>query len=158
MYLLATFLLILTLQNPLKEPPHKVLKALKQKFPSAVNIQWNEDDNKITVNINGKIYKYVQNFESTWEANFLLGDRKTFVRIDLEGHWLLAQQEIKYEEIGVNEVKTAIKRDFINCEILFIKINNSAFGGTWYDVEGKCGNEQKIESYDYIGLPFPPKQ
>ena len=157
---LATILFILSVQSSLKEPPNKVLKAFKQKFPSAMNIKWTEEDNKtkVTSNLMGKIYKYVQDEENTWKANFMLGDRKTSTTFDLEGHWLIARQEIKLEDIGVVEVSSAIKKDYYDCEILSIKINNSAFIGTWYDVEGKCGNSPKIKSYDYIGLPFPPRQ
>ena len=125
-----------------------------------MNIKWIEEDNKIEVtsNIMGKISNYVQDRENTWKANFMLGDRKTSVTFDLEGHWLEAQQEIKLEDIGVEEVSSAIKKDYCDCEILSIKINNNVFYGTWYDVDGKCGNTPKVKSYDYIGLPFPPRQ
>jgi hypothetical protein len=158
--LLATVLFILSVQSSLKEPSNKVLKAFKQKFPSAMNIKWIEEDNRIRVTSNfmGKIYKYVQDDENTWNANFILGERITSATFDQEGHWLFALQEIKLEDIAVEEVNAAIKKDYYDCEILSIKIYNSAFIGTWYDVEGKCGNNAKLESYDYIGLPFPPRQ
>jgi hypothetical protein len=159
MVLLATILFVISLQTPLKEPPNKVLKTFRQKFPSAMNITWIEEENKIKVisNYDGKIYKYVQKGENTWKANFILGDRKTSAIFDLEGHWLRAQQEIKLEDIAVQEVSSEIKKDYRDCEILSIKINNSASYGTSYDVEGKCGDKPKLKSYDYMGLPFPPK-
>lgn len=158
--LLATVLFILFFQSFSSEPPHKVLKTFKQKFPSAINIKWTEEDNKfkVTDNFMGKINKYVQDNENTWKANFILGDRKTSATFDLEGHWLISQQEIILEDIGIEEVVSAIKKDFYGCEILSIKRYNRAGFGTWYEVEGKCGNKPKAESYDYIGFPYPYRQ
>jgi len=153
---IATFILFLSGQNLIKDPPNKVLKAFNQKFPSALNIKWIEEDNITKGTYNGN--KYVHDDPNTWKVDFLLGDRKTSARFDVEGHWLIVQQEIKLEDISVDEVCSAIKKDFFGCEIKSIKIYNSAIAGTWYDVEGKCGSEPKIELYDYIGLPFPPRQ
>ena len=157
--LLAPLLFIIFLQSPLKEPPKTVSKALKQKFPSAMNIKWIEEDNKsiVTRYFNGKISKEVQEREHTWRADFLLGERKTSATFDLEGHWLLAQQEIKLKDIGVQEVISAIERDFHDCEIHNIIIYNHPLYGTYYEVEGKCGNSTTNKCYDFVGLPYPPK-
>lgn len=158
--LLATVLFFLSIQSSLSEPPNKVLKAFKQKFPSAINIKWTEEDNIFEGSSNsmGKISKHVTDYENTWKANFILGDRKTSATFDLEGHWLISQQEIILQDIGIEEVVTAIKKDYKGCEILSIKRYNQAGFGTWYDVEGKCGNKPKAESYDYIGFPYPHRQ
>src|SRR5664280_311728 len=139
MSLLVTILLILSVQIPLREPPGNILTAFKQKFPSAMNIKWTEDKS---------MFKGREE-ENTWEANFILADRKTSAIFDLKGHWLITKQEIKLEDIAVKEVSSAIKKDFQGCEILSIKITNSAFYGTSYEVEGKCGDIPKTESYDY---------
>jgi hypothetical protein len=157
--LVASIIFISSIQITLKEPPNGVLKAFKQKFPSAMNITWIEEDNniRVTSNFNGKIYKYVQDNKNTWKVNFMLGDRKTSAIFDLAGHWLVAQQEIKFEDIAIKEVSSAIKKDYHDCKILSIKINNSAFYGTSYDVDGKCGDKPKVKFYDYMGFPFPPK-
>jgi len=157
--LLATIIFVLPVQSSLKEPPNKVSKAFKQKFPSAMNSQWIEEGNitRGTYNFMGKIYKSVQDHPNTWKVNFLLGNRKTLATFDLEGHWIEAQQEIKLEEIVNEEVSSAIKKDYHGCEIQTVKIYNSASLGTWYEVEGICGNTPKAKFYDYMGLPFPPK-
>jgi hypothetical protein len=157
-FLLVTALIFLSFQSSLTEPPNKVLNAFKQKFPTAMNVKWIEEDNKSsgTAYIMGKVYKYVQDDENTWKANFIIANKKTSATFDLDGHWLIAQQEIKLEDIGVKEVSSAIKKDYHDCEIRSIKIVNISSGGTYYDVEGKCGNASRIRSYDYIGLPWPP--
>ena len=112
--LVAVILLNLSFQNALNEPSNDLLKSFKQKFPSAKNIKWIEEDNriKVTAEIMGKIEKWVQNDPNTWKVIFLLGNRKTSARFDLAGHWLDAQQEIILEELGVAEVISAIKKDF----------------------------------------------
>jgi len=117
--------------------PLVVTKGLNQRYPTAKNIKWVKEQN-------------------LWKAEFLLGGRKTSASFDFEGNWFSAKQEIELEEIGVEEVKTAIKKDFSNCKIISIKIINEAISGTWYEVEGTCGSESKKQSYDYKGLP-PPK-
>jgi len=122
--------------NVLLAQPLAVKKGLKQEFPAAKSIKWNKKHN-------------------LWNANFFIGNKKTSALFDLEGHWLYAQQEIKLEEIGVEEVKTAIKKDFSGCKSLSIIIINEASSGTWYEVTGTCGNEVRTRSYDYMGLPPP---
>lgn len=123
--------------NILMAQPQVVTKGLNKKYPTAQNIKWIKEN-------------------ENWKAEFLLVDRKTSAVFDLEGHWLSARQGIELEEIGVDEVKTAIKKDFSNCKILSIYIINMATTGTFYEVEGVCGSETRKRSYDYIGLP-PPK-
>jgi len=123
--------------NILIAQPQAVTKGLIKKYPSAKSINWIKEN-------------------ESWKAEFFLGDRKTSAIFDLEGHWLSAKQEINLEEIGVEEVKTAIKKDFSNCKILSVYIINMATTGTFYEVEGICGTETRKRSYDYIGLP-PPK-
>lgn len=125
--------------NILVAQPQEVTKGLKQKFPTAKNIKWTKEDNDY------------------WRAEFLLGGRKTSAKFDPEGHWHSAQQEIDLEEIGVEEVRAAIKKDFSACRIISIKINNWAGYGTSYDVEGICGTENKKLSYDSNGWYWPPK-
>jgi hypothetical protein len=125
--------------NILVAQPQVVIKGLKQKYPTAKNIEWTKEDNIL------------------WRAEFLLGGRKTSAKFDPEGHWLSAQQEIELDEIGVEEVRTAIKKDFSACRIISIKINNWAGYGTSYDVVGLCGTENKELSYDSNGWHLPPK-
>ena len=87
--LLSALLIIITVQSLQAGPPEKILEALKQKFPSALEIKWNNS------------YGY-------WNADFMLGNRKTSATFDQDGHWLMAQQDIKLEDIGVTEVITSI--------------------------------------------------
>lgn len=122
--------------NVLLAQPLAVKKGLKQEFPAAKNIKWNKKHN-------------------LWNADFFIGDKKTSALFDLEGHWLSAQQEIRLEEIGVEEVKTAIKKDFPGCKSLSIIIINEVLSGTWYEVTGTCGKEIRTRLYDYMGLPPP---
>ena len=142
--IIAILLVFGFIVSNLSAQPIAVNKGLQQKFPSAKNIIW-------TKGYYGS-YKYY-----SWKAEFILGGRKTSAEFDTLGHWVSAHQEINFEDIGVEEVKTAIKRDFSNCKILSIIINNWATVGTSYDVEGICGTENKKQSYDFDGLPFPPK-
>lgn len=123
--------------NDTEAQPQIVTKGLNKKYPTAKNIKWIKEND-------------------SWKADFLLGNKKTSAVFDFEGHWLIAKQEIDLAEIGVEEVKNAIKKDFSNCKILSIIIINVATTGTFYEVEGICGLETKKRSYDYIGLP-PPK-
>jgi hypothetical protein len=125
--------------NTLIAQPQVVTKGLKQEFPTAKNIKWIE---------------VPDNF---WKAEFLLGGRKTSAVFDVDGHWLSTKQEIDLEEIEVEEVRAAIKKDFSSCKILSVKINNVLGLGTWYDVEGICGTETKTLSYNSYGWPWPPK-
>lgn len=150
--LLSTVLLVLSVQSSLTDPPIKVMKAFKQKFPSAINIKWNEEDNKsnVTCCINGKIVKYLQDDENTWKADFILGDKKTSATFDLEGHWLVSWQELKWDDLGLEEVKEAIKKDFPDYKNEKITIYNDVFEGTHYRVRGKY--------YDWTGNTWPPKQ
>lgn len=125
------------LLNILNAQPQVVTKGLNQKYPTAKDIKWIKEN-------------------ENWKAEFLLGNRKTSAIFDLEGHWLSAKQKINLEEIGVEEVKIAISKDFSNCKILSIYIINMATTGTFYEVGGICGSESRNRYYDYIGLP-PPK-
>lgn len=155
----TTFVLLISFQNSPQEPPSKVMMGLKKEFPNASNIKWIEIDNKIegTIRFNEKIQRYAYDLDNYWKAEFMVGVRKTSVTLDLEGHWLLAQQEITIEDIGIEEVKAAITKDFSACNIISIKINNWPGQGTTYDVEGICGTEKKNLSYDIRGWPWPPK-
>lgn len=122
--------------NSVIAQPIAVKKGLSKKYPNAVNVKWTKD-------------------QDYWKAEFTLGGRKTTAEFDLEGQWINAQQEIDLEEIGVEEVKDAITKDFAKCKILKILIINNGTG-TWYKVDGICGSEQKEHLYDHIGNP-PPK-
>ena len=158
--IITTILFLLTIQNTSNEPPSKVLMGLKKEFPTASNIKWIEIENKYegTYVFNGKAQKYVVDLDNYWKAEFVLGGRRTSATFDLEGHWIYAQQEITIEDIGIEEVKAAISKDFSECKIISIKLNNWAGHGTTYDVEGICGTEKKNLSYDIRGWPWPPKK
>jgi len=139
-HLIACFLLLSTTVFA-GNPPEIVIKSLKQKFPSAAEIKWKKID-----------------YYDFWEASFKLKDRNTSAVFTSDGHWLYSRMEITFNEIGVEEVKSAIRKDFPECEIISVIINNSLTTGTWYNVKAKC-KENIIESdYDYIGLPWPPKE
>jgi hypothetical protein len=138
--ILITFLLsIELLTNILFAQPPVVIKALKQKYLAATNISWAKDE--------------VDN----WQAKFFLGGRKTSAVFTPDGHWLKAVQEIKLEELGNDYIRSAIKRDFPNCEVLHIDLYNSFAVGTWYDVVVKCGTSTEVKSYDWNGWDWPPK-
>jgi tRNA U38,U39,U40 pseudouridine synthase TruA len=152
MKIILIALFILYGQGSLKDPPEKVLKAFKQKFPSAIDVNWIEEENKVhvTSNFDGKIYKYVDDHENTWTANFMYGGRKTSATFDLEGHWQRSQQEINWDDIGVKEVREAIKKDFYETyKNRVILIYNDVVVGTYYNVSGIY--------YDWIGNSWPPK-
>lgn len=117
--------------------PLVVKEGLKEKYPSAKNIKWIKEK-----------YNY-------WKAEFILGGRKTSALFDVEGHWLKATQAINIEEIGIEEVKAAIKKDFSTCKIISIEIINGSGLGTWYDVVGRCGKDTIERSYDHRGWPLP---
>ena len=153
----ATFLLLFTIQNSSKEPPRKVSIGLKKEFPTAINIKWTEIDNKRfeTIDSMGKITKRVIELDNHWKAEFLVGVRKTSVTFDIEGHWLVAQQEITIEDIGIEEVKAAINKDFYACKIISIELSSLPGLGTFYHVEGSCGTEIIKRSYDHRGWPPP---
>lgn len=111
--LLATILIALSIRSSLTEPPKEVLIALKQKFTSSINIRWTEEAHNYHSSsyFIDKIRKYVQDDENTWEADFMPGHRKTSATFDLKGHWLTAKQEIKLEEIGVDEARSATDKE-----------------------------------------------
>lgn len=135
---LITILILFFAVNISIAQPLVVSKGLKEKFPTAENIKWIKEK-----------YNY-------WKAEFILGGRKTSALFDVKGHWISAQQEIDLEEIGIEEVKAAIKKDFSTCKIISIEIVNWSGLGTWYHVEGSCGKEIIKRSYDHRGWP-PPK-
>jgi hypothetical protein len=138
-YLITILLSIEFVVNILAAQPPVVIKALKQKFPSATSINW------------------VKKEDNNWEATFLLGGRKTSAVFTSDGHWLTAVQEIKLEELGNDNVRMAIKRDFPNCEVLHIGLYTSLSYGTWYSVVVKCGKSMDVKFYDSNGWDWPPK-
>ena len=109
-----------------------ILKAFKQRFPDAKSIKWSKNDDK------------------QWQANFVLGPRKTYAAYDNDGHWLKSWQELKWDDLGLEEVKEAIKKDFPDYKDRKIIIHNDLFVGTYYNVDGMY--------YDWIGNIWPPKQ
>jgi hypothetical protein len=136
--LLITLFIIVESVNSILSQPNLAIKELKRKFPSAVKIKWTKDDDY-------------------WVASFNLKDRKASAEFTPDGHWIHSQMEITLSEIGVKEVRSAITKDFTNCEIISIIIHNSLFSGTWYDVKAKCGGKERNSSYDYRGWPWPPR-
>jgi hypothetical protein len=139
----ANFITILLsielLVNILTAQPPSVKKALKQNFSTATNINW------------------VHKEGNYWEANFILGSRKTSALFSPDGHWLNTVQEIKLEDLGNDYVRAAIKKDFPNCKVLHIDLHNYVGGGTSYDVVVKCGTDTEVKSYDSNGWDWPPK-
>ena len=136
--------LFIALVKTISAQSELVIKALKQKFPSAVNINWVKD------------YDYYKT-SYNWKANFNLNDKKASAVFTQDGHWLQSQMEITIEEIGIEEVRSAIKKDYPGCEIISVIIHNSLFIGTWYYIKAKCENKESESSYDSNGWPFPPK-
>ena len=153
----TTVLFLFTIQNSVKEPPRKVLIGLKKEFPTAINIKWTEIDNKLvkTIDSLGKIQKHVIDIDNYWKAEFMVGIRKTSVTFDIEGHWLNAHQEITLKDIGIEEVKAAIDKDFSACKIISIELVSLPGLGTCYYVVGSCGKEIIKRAYDHRGWPPP---
>ena len=150
--LFATILLIGSVQSFVKEPPPKVLKAFTQKFPSAMDIKWIEEDNIRKGTFNSK--EYVQDNENTWKVRFKLKDKNASARFTLDGHWLWS--ELEKSLAGTREeVRSALKRDYPKCEVLSIYIREYVGSGSWYDIKIKCDDLIKDVSYDYKGWPFP---
>jgi hypothetical protein len=134
--LMIILLLFGTLQS--QNPTQKVRNALKQKFPSAVNINWQ----KIP-------------YSDNWKAVFNLRDRKVTASFTKEAEWFESTMEITAHELN-EEVKFAIKRDYPKCEILSAIINEGQII-TWDLVKIKCGDKIFEVSYDYRGMSFPPR-
>jgi len=118
------------------KPPEVVAKALKQKFPSAINITWIREDSY------------------HWKSNFTTKNRKLSASFDSDGHWYLSQMEITFAELRIDEVRSAIKKDYPSCTIVSIIINERQFG-TFYDVKVKCGNTISYDTYDGNGMHLP---
>jgi hypothetical protein len=138
--LLMTFLVLLLSVNLITEnPPESIVKALKQKFPSAVNIKWEKK----------KYYDW-------WEASFNLRDKKATASFALDGRWVQSTLEITDMEL-LDEVKLAVKKDHPGCEILSAIITERFGLGTWYRVKIKCGDKLTESDYDNRGWPWPPK-
>lgn len=139
--LIAYCFLLLTTNVAYGNPPELVIKALKQKFPSATEVKWTKTD-----------------YYGFWEATFKIKDKNASALFTSDGHWLYSRMEITFTEIGVEEVKSAILKDYPECKIISVIINNSLPFGTWYNVKAKCKENIKESAYDYIGLPWPPRQ
>jgi hypothetical protein len=154
--LFATILFFGSGQSSVKEPPIKIMKAFNQKFPSAMNIQWIEKDNRIegTRNIMGKIQKFVQDDENTWKVNFKLKDKRAAATFTLDGHWLWSELEKSLDDTR-EEVRSAIKRDYPSCEVLSIYIQEYVGRGSVYKIKIKCGDMIEDVYYDHNGWPPP---
>jgi hypothetical protein len=135
---LSVLVFIVSIQIIADTPPKVVVKALKQKFPSAVNIIWVKD----------------QDHANLWEASFNLREKLASATFTSDGHWIKSTLEISLTELR-DEVKAAVKRDYPGCEIISIKITEWLSIGTWYDVKVRCGNEINWPTYDSYGLPPP---
>jgi len=135
-----TILLIISIfQNPV--PPRKISNALIKKFPSAINIIWQK----------GAYYD-----PDFWTASFILGGKKATATYSPNAIWDESTLEIPSKELN-ETVKSSIMEDYPKCEILSAIITEDKIT-TWYKVKIKHGNKILEVSYDYRGMPFPPKQ
>ena len=132
--LLIFLLFIGTLQNHL--PPQKVINALKQKFPSANNIKWQEQKDNIS-----------------WEASFRLNEKKATATFMSDAHWVQSTLEITADELN-ESVKSSVKLDHPGCRILYAIMTEES-QMTWYLVKIKCGSKETESLYDYRGMHFP---
>jgi hypothetical protein len=136
-FVLAVFLLIGSSQAFGGKPPEVVAKAFKQKFPSAININWVEEP------------------DNFWLASFNLQNKKGSIRYTIDGHWIWAEIEKPYSELR-EEVRNAIKRDYGPwCTILSIQLEEYIGGGSCYVVKVTCGNGIDESVYDEKGWPPP---
>jgi len=134
----ALILLIGSVRVFAQKPPEVVAKAFKQKFPSAVNINWH--------NIL---------YSDNWKAFFNLKDRNATASFTKEAEWYESTLEIKAKELN-DEVKFAVKRDHPSCEIISAILTEGKII-TWDLVKIKCGYKIIEVCYDYRGMSFPPK-
>ena len=141
-----------------QKPPELVVNALKNKFPSAINIKWAKQSNKhseYTIDLNNDNFKLVKvSFYYYWEASFNLKNRRASAAFTSDGHWLYSEMELTVAELR-EEVKSAVKHDYPSCEIISIFIIENIGLPSSYNLEVRCGNNIQKAYYDYNGWPFP---
>jgi hypothetical protein len=129
---LAVLLFIGSSQIFAGKPPEVVAKVFKQKFPSAINIKWEQTGDKL------------------WEVKFNLKNSRLIAVFTSDGHWVRSEKEISYLELR-EEVRKAIKRDYPSCEIIALRMIDAVGMGSWYWLDVKCGDKISGEVYDSNG-------
>ena len=117
-------------------PPELVLKAFRQKFPSANSTKWSKEQ---------------KNF---WKANFKLKDKNASVTFTSDGHWIHYQMEINVEELR-EEVRSAVKEDYPGCEIISVNFFEFVGSPQLFEVKTRTGSTIDITGYMYNGSHIP---
>jgi hypothetical protein len=132
---LVFLLLIGNIQGSM--PPQKVINAMKQKFPSALNIKWQK-----------------QKYGDFWKASFILSKRNATASFRSDAQWFQSTIEITADELNT-AIKSKIKEEHPGCLVLSAIMTELTYT-TGYLVRMKCGDEIIEIAYDYQGM-HPPK-
>ena len=114
--------------------------AFIKKFPSAKNVTWQK----------GADYK-----SDFWFVSFILIGKKATATYSSDAKWCETTLEIPGKELN-ETVKSSLMYDYPKCEILSALITELPWI-TIYDVKIKYSNKVLEVSYDYQGMPWPPK-
>ena len=154
-FVLIILLSIVSVHIFAQEPPELVMNALKNKFPSAINIKWVRQSRKHYEYPNNNLAFHKLSFIYYWKASFNLNNKKASSTFTSDGHWICGELEKSINELR-EEVRNAIKHDYPDCEILSIYLSEWIGSGSGYEIKIKCGNTVKEVGYNENGWP-PPK-
>jgi hypothetical protein len=109
-------------------PPEIVLKAFKQKFPSAINVKWGKEN------------------KTEWEAAFIIDNVNVSANYTASGDWLETEKEIPITKLP-NEILTAIQKADKNCTIVGAAVIENSISETTYEADIKSGIKKKEVFY-----------
>jgi hypothetical protein len=139
-----------------QEPPKLVVNALKNKFPSAVEIYWGARQyTKYYEYPTKNLALYKTKYIYYWKADFKLNNKKASSTFTSDGNWICGETEKSINDLR-EEVRNAVKLDYPGCEIVSVNLSEWIGTGSWYYVKVKCGNIIKENAYNENGW-HPPK-
>ena len=115
-------------------PPKAVQKAFKEKFPSAIEVNWTKEN------------------ATEWEAEFSMDNTKVSANFKNDGSWVETETAIATTELPAT-VTTAIRKQSKGWTIITAFKIETANKGTMYEAEMKAGSKKKEVIYKEDGTP-----